>query len=64
MRGNLGAIQFSQYTQVREKYVAALAHSLWLVRGCPEGSPEIDWFSAESEFDQQFLAQIELGIPA
>lgn len=26
--------------------IAALAHALWLERGCPEGSPEQDWFHA------------------
>lgn len=23
--------------------VAAIAHRLWQQRGCPEGSPEVDW---------------------
>lgn len=27
--------------------VAALAYELWQGRGCPEGSPEEDWFRAE-----------------
>ena len=26
--------------------IAALAHKLWEARGCPEGSPEEDWFHA------------------
>ena len=25
---------------------AVLAHSLWQARGCPEGSPDVDWFQA------------------
>lgn len=25
------------------------AYELWLERGCPEGSPEEDWYSAEKE---------------
>src|SRR5579884_1078797 len=29
--------------------VAALAYQLWLERGRPEGSPEVDWFQAEQE---------------
>jgi hypothetical protein len=29
--------------------IAALAYRLWLERGCPEGSPEEDWFLAERE---------------
>jgi len=41
-----------------------MAHRYWRLRGCPEGSPEVDWFRAEAEFDQQFVAQLELGAPA
>jgi hypothetical protein len=26
--------------------IAALAHSLWQARGCPEGSPDEDWLHA------------------
>ena len=26
--------------------IAALAHELWKARGCPEGSPEVDWNAA------------------
>lgn len=26
--------------------IAALAHQLWKARGCPEGSPQQDWFNA------------------
>lgn len=26
--------------------IAALAHELWLARGCPGGSPQEDWFQA------------------
>jgi Protein of unknown function (DUF2934) len=29
--------------------IAALAHELWKARGCPEGSPEQDWFHAAEE---------------
>ena len=29
--------------------IAALAHWLWRERGCPEGSPEEDWFRAEQQ---------------
>lgn len=28
--------------------VSSLAYALWQARGCPEGSPEEDWFNAES----------------
>ena len=33
--------------------IAALAHQLWVARGCPEGSPEVDWFQAEENLRQQ-----------
>ena len=29
--------------------IAALAHALWKARGCPDGSPEADWFLAVDE---------------
>jgi hypothetical protein len=29
--------------------IAALAYSLWQQRGCPDGSPELDWLNAEGE---------------
>jgi hypothetical protein len=29
--------------------IAALAYSLWQARGCPDGTPDEDWFRAERE---------------
>jgi hypothetical protein len=29
--------------------IAALAHQLWQARGCPEGSPEEDWYHAAEQ---------------
>jgi hypothetical protein len=29
--------------------IAALAHQLWQARGCPEGSPDEDWFRAAEQ---------------
>jgi hypothetical protein len=29
--------------------IATLAYALWEARGCPEGSPQVDWFHAEQE---------------
>ena len=29
--------------------IATLAHELWQARGCPEGSPEQDWFEAAQQ---------------
>ena len=31
-----------------DEQIAALAKKLWEARGCPEGSPEVDWFTAEN----------------
>jgi len=33
--------------------IAARAHQLWHHRGCPEGSPEDDWFRAIEEMSQR-----------
>jgi hypothetical protein len=29
--------------------IATLAYALWQQRGCPEGSPDVDWLKAEAE---------------
>ena len=31
--------------------VAALAYQFWMDRGCPIGTPEVDWFHAEEELN-------------
>jgi hypothetical protein len=36
-------------TRPMHEEIAALAYSFWLERGCPEGTPEQDWFRAEQE---------------
>lgn len=54
--------KFSEYLRSREQLIAAQAEWYWLMRGCPDGSPELDWFRAEAEIDQEFLSQIDLGI--
>jgi hypothetical protein len=33
--------------------VALLAYQLWQQRGCPEGSPDEDWFLAENALKPQ-----------
>ena len=38
---------------VNSAEIAALAHQLWQARGCPVGSPEIDWFEAEQQLRRQ-----------
>lgn len=35
--------------QISTDDIAALAYELWQERGCPEGSPEEDWYRAEQE---------------
>ena len=35
--------------RAREQQVATLAYHLWQERGCPDGSPELDWFRAEED---------------
>ena len=30
-----------------------LAHKLWQARGCPEGSPDEDWFRANNQIQMQ-----------
>jgi Protein of unknown function (DUF2934) len=36
--------------QRQEEMVRRRAYELWLERGCPEGSPDDDWYRAEQEF--------------
>ena len=36
--------------------IAPLAHSLWQARGCPEGTPEEDWFNAERALNAKSAA--------
>ena len=38
---------------VNSAEIAALAHHLWQARGCPVGSPDIDWFHAEQQLCRQ-----------
>ena len=46
----------------RHELVQKLAHQHWEKRGCPIGSPEIDWFVAEKDVRAYLLASgIELG---
>jgi len=33
--------------------VATLAYRLWQERGCPEGSPEVDWVQAEQQLQAE-----------
>ncbi|HYI92135.1 MAG TPA: DUF2934 domain-containing protein [Bryobacteraceae bacterium] len=33
--------------------ISLLAYALWQQRGCPDGSPEIDWLEAESQLNDK-----------
>lgn len=47
---NVAAVQQPQSAPATTpKGVAELAYALWLDRGCPIGSPEVDWFRAEEQ---------------
>jgi hypothetical protein len=35
--------------------ITLLAYTYWLQRGCPDGSPDEDWFRAEREIDLGLL---------
>jgi hypothetical protein len=34
--------------------IEILAHQFWRARGCPEGSPDEDWFLAEEQLRHQY----------
>ena len=38
-----------QYDPMEDKAIAQRAYECWNERGCPEGSPEEDWYRAERE---------------
>ncbi len=35
--------------EAMREQIQALAYQLWIERGCPVGSPEVDWLRAEDE---------------
>jgi hypothetical protein len=39
------------------EFVARLAYKLWVQRGCPLGSPEVDWFAAEQAVYASLVAE-------
>src|SRR6266849_10732533 len=47
--------------QNREQ-IAALAYEFWQARGCPDGTPDEDWFRAEREIaGSKGIAEKEVG---
>lgn len=41
----------SPHGSVDSEEVARLAYTYWQTRGCPDGSPEEDWFRAEQDLN-------------
>jgi hypothetical protein len=44
------------YGESRHELVAKLAYEHWEARGCPLGSPTIDWFAAERALYEHLVA--------
>ncbi len=42
----------SQVPETSVQDIAKLAYVLWQQRGCPDGSPEVDWIEAERKLRQ------------
>jgi DUF2934 family protein len=48
-----GSPRTSGSLELRHEEVAAHAYRCWHERGCPEGSPEVDWHRAERELRER-----------
>jgi len=46
-----------EHQEVDQSKVAQVAYDFWVQRGCPMGSPEEDWFSAEQKLRREALDQ-------
>ena len=44
--------------QPNQEQIADLARALWEARGCPEGSPEDDWYRAEEQLKARVQAAL------
>ncbi|MBV8817438.1 MAG: DUF2934 domain-containing protein [Acidobacteriaceae bacterium] len=53
-----GSAPESQFAQPAAPHqdIAIRAHALWIARGCPIGSPEVDWHQAEEELRREVQA--------
>lgn len=40
--------------------IAALAYALWQERGCPDGTPEEDWYRAQQEIQAKQESHSEI----
>lgn len=45
----------SRPASLNDQDVASLAFQRWVERGCPQGSPDEDWLSAERELQSRSL---------
>ena len=43
----------ARFEPENQQEVAGLAYEFWQARGCPDGSPEEDWFRAERELQSR-----------
>ena len=43
----------------KHREIAKLAYELWIQRGCPIGSPEQDWYSAEEHIQGQATSELD-----
>ena len=49
--------------EITVETIARRAYELWVERGCPEGTPEVDWFCAEQELGVAGKSAEECGPP-
>ncbi len=45
---------------IPHEMIATRAHQLWVARGCPEGQPEVDWFAARKELEEELTPPVEV----
>ncbi|MBV9764272.1 MAG: DUF2934 domain-containing protein [Acidobacteriaceae bacterium] len=44
-----GIVEETLNVQQEKQEIRLLAYQLWIERGCPVGTPEVDWFEAEEK---------------
>ena len=52
IKTGFGRIKDAVTERDRQKKIESLAHQLWVERGSPQGSPEVDWAEAERRVDE------------
>jgi hypothetical protein len=55
---NAGPVANDPVSAVDHEEIARLAYSYWQARGCPNGSPEKDWYHAENDLRQPIVAAV------